>query len=104
MAWAMAWSPQDASRSDCHGDTVAWIAPEALDPPCLVSHRPGETPGPCVPKLKFWRLHMDNAKGDWHLYNEEDKRFLQQTAERIANGQYRDTRLEWTTLAGNLPR
>ena len=104
MAWALPLAPQDASLSDCHTDPVAWIAPEASDHACLASNRPGEILGPCIPTLKFWRLHMESAKGDWHLYNEEDKRFLQQTAQRIANGQYKHTKLEWTTLTGSLPK
>jgi hypothetical protein len=103
-ASALPLASQDASLSDCHSDTVTWIAPEALGRACVANNRPAAISGPCIPTLKFWRLHMDSARGDWHLYNEEDKHFLQQTAQRIANGQYKHTRLEWTTLTGSLPK
>jgi hypothetical protein len=46
---------------------------------------------------------MDSARGGWHLYNEEDRHFLQQTAQRIASGQYKNTKIEWTVLTGSLP-
>jgi hypothetical protein len=55
--------------------------------------------------LKFWRINMDSAKGDWHLYNEaDDKKFLQDVATRIASGQYNHTRLEWTSVVARLPK
>jgi hypothetical protein len=95
---------QDRSRSDCQSDSVLWIAPEVLDHSCLASNRAGAVTRPCDPTLKFWRLHMDSAKGDWHLYNEADKHFLQETAQRIADGQYKNTRIEWTTMTGSLPK
>jgi hypothetical protein len=103
MAGALQLAPQDASRFECQ-DPVVWIAPEALDHACLASNRPDGRTGPCIPKVKFWRLRMDSARGNWHLYNEEDKHFLQQTAQRMAAGQYNNSKLEWTTLTGSLPK
>ena len=104
MAGALQLASQDASRSVCQSDPVAWIAPEALDHACLASNRSNEITKPCIQKVKFWRLRVDSARGDWHLYNEEDKDFLQQTAHRIAAGQYYNSKLEWTTLTGSLPK
>ena len=103
MAGAMQLASPDASRSDCQ-DPVVWIAPEALDHACLASNRSDGRTGPCVPKIKFWRLRMDSARGNWHLYNEEDNHFLQQTAQLMAAGQYNNSKLEWTTLTGSLPK
>jgi len=40
-------------------------------------------------------LHMDSGKGDWHLFNEEDARFLSTVQEKIDNGQYQHTKIEW---------
>jgi hypothetical protein len=104
MAVVLPLASQDASRSDCQSDPVAWIAPEALDHACLASNRPDQITGHCIPKVKFWRLRMDSTRGDWHLYNAEDKHFLQQTAQRIASGQYNNSKIEWTTLTGSLPK
>jgi hypothetical protein len=87
--------------------TVVWIAPEAQDaqirPPQCIKAALAEMPKECY-KLVFWRIHMDSARGDWHLLVDEDRRFLKETAERIANGQYKSTKIEWTSLDGKLPK
>jgi len=54
--------------------------------------------------LLFWRIRMDSALGNWHLYNAEDAKFLKETADRIKHGQYRHTKIEWATIEGRLPR
>lgn len=91
--------------------TVVWIAPEAVEakkscfhkvellskPPILV-----DVPSECH-SLVFWRIRMDSAKGDWHLLNDEDKNFLKETAERIASKQYKNTKIEYTSVEGKLP-
>ena len=46
-------------------------------------------------KLTFYRLHMDSGKGDWHLFNEEDVRMLREIQDKIDNGQYSKTKIEW---------
>jgi hypothetical protein len=104
MAGVLPLASQDASLSHCLSDPVAWIAPEVRDNACSASNKQDEIAGSCMPTLKFWRLHMDSARGGWHLYNEEDRHFLQQTAQRIASGQYKNTKIEWTVLTGSLPK
>ena len=75
----------------CTASAVAWIAPEAVE---------AKVEG----KLIFYRIRMNKAKGDWHLVNDEDKRFLDETARRIASGQYQDTKIEYTSVGGKLPQ
>jgi hypothetical protein len=54
--------------------------------------------------LRFWRLTLDGHKGNWHLYNEEDHRFLSDMQVRIKNGQYVNSRIEWVAMEGRLPK
>jgi hypothetical protein len=54
--------------------------------------------------LRFWRLTLDGHKGNWHLYNEEDHRFLSDMQVRIHNGQYVNSKIDWIALEGSLPK
>ena len=54
--------------------------------------------------IRFWRLTLDRHKGNWHLYNEEDRRFLSDMQARIYKGQYVNTKIEWAALEGKLPQ
>ena len=102
----------------CRSDGVAWISPEAVSTinlsdigscPYDISrltyqNRFKAFAQPNRKCLVFWRIKMDSAHGDWHLFNQEDKRFLVETARGIASGRYPTTVIEWTALAGNLPK
>lgn len=44
--------------------------------------------------LRFWRLKAQGGKGNWHLYNEEDKAFLSRWKEAV----------QWTAIEGRLPK
>ncbi len=90
--WLLTQQPlRGQDEVPCTSVVTAWIHPEAA-----VDKLHG--------KLVFWRLHMNSAQGDWHLLNDEDQDFLKQTAIRIANGQYKDTKLEYTSVEGKLPK
>src|SRR5207302_1290829 len=54
--------------------------------------------------LRFWRMTLDGHKGNWHLYNEEDQKFLKDMQVRIHNGQYVNSRIEWFAAEVNLPK
>ncbi len=54
--------------------------------------------------IRFWRLTLDGHKGNWHLYNEEDHRFLNDMQVRIHNGQNVNSKIEWLAMEGKLPQ
>ena len=55
-------------------------------------------------KLVFYRVGHGDVKGDWHLYNDGDKKYLSNLAAQIINGQMRDDKIEWATVEGKLPK
>jgi len=54
--------------------------------------------------IRFWRMTLDGQKGNWHLYNEEDKHFLDDVQRRINSGQYGGSKVEWVAIEGRLPK
>ena len=44
--------------------------------------------------LRFWRIKTGGERGNWHLYNDEDKFFLKHWKEAV----------EWTAIEGRLPK
>ena len=54
--------------------------------------------------VRFWRINYDGKKGFWHKFNDEDKKFLADTAARIKSGQYENSKIEWFALEGKLPK
>ena len=44
--------------------------------------------------LRFWRIKTHGERGNWHLYNDEDKMFLSRWKEAV----------EWTVIEGKLPK
>lgn len=54
--------------------------------------------------VRFWRLILEGNKGNWHLYNAEDTRFLSDIQKRIESRQYSGSRIEWFVMEGKLPK
>ncbi len=68
------------------GSSNEWIAPELPDSfHAQLCHKDF---------LRFWRIRTHGEKGNWHLYNEEDKGFLSRWKEKV----------EWTAIEGRLPK
>lgn len=68
-----------------------WQLPETFIPDTTAKR-------PTKPILYFWRLVIggrDSGKGDWHLYNKEDDRWLREAS--------KNAQVEWTVIEGRLP-
>jgi hypothetical protein len=53
--------------------------------------------------IRFWRMKLDGGSGMWHLFNEEDRKFLDDVQRRIKSGQYVG-KIEWFEFEGRLPQ
>lgn len=93
---AQCFNSETQSWKSCEAPKVEWVPPEP--PPeimkaiCAGNPKPKDSTEDCKPHLlKFWRI---KGGGAWHLYNKEDKVFLQEWKGVV----------EWTVLEGKLPK